>query len=181
MAAGPYHRHVADDRLQARLPAEIRAVWRGPLKGKASQFLIAGARKYLEENGHSAISLQEEILAKRETVLRAEVELQILEMRLAGIQGIARPPSPPAPASPTPPSNGNGHNGRNGNGHTIPETVEKELAAFYRGQVRAHVSHADRQKNLLTKCTDLLARDKDLRARFPTPDALLTEFAKRVL
>lgn len=170
---GRVYRHTFEDRLQARVPRDVTEVWRGPLKGKMSRFLIEGARKYLEENGHSAISIEQELLARREKILREEVELQILEMKLAGMRGIHGPP-PSAPTTP-PPTNGRG----NGNGAL--EKAEKEFRAYHRSQERAHVPREERRKNLLGKCQEILQRNKDLQASFRAADDLLTYFAKRIL
>lgn len=136
-----------------------------------SRYLIEGARKYLEENGHSAISLERELLERRARVLREETELQILEMQLAGMRGIQRQPTPPPAAAPTTPPPESG---------TL-DKAEKEFRAYIRSQQRARVPRDERHRNYLTKCREVLERDESLRSHFRSPDDLLAYFAKRIL
>ena len=162
-------RHTNEARFQPRLPKDVYDVWTGPLKGKATRYLIDGARKYLEENGHSPMALRKEILERRARVLRDETELQILEMQLAGMQGF-HTPSPAGTTPPPSPADG-----------VLPEAVEKELLAAWRSHQRSRTSQDKRHEALLLKCEDLLKRNKDLREQFPNPDSLLAEFAKRLV
>lgn len=175
---GRDHRHTNVHRFSPRLPKDVYEVWTGALKGKGTRYLIEGARKYLEENGHSVVAMEEEVLRQEEVVLHEMHKLQMLRSRTEGMRAIhpaAPARTPPSPTPTTPPTNGRG----NGNGAL--EKVEKEFRAYHRSQERAHVPREERRKNLLGKCQEVLQRNKDLQASFRAADDLLAYFAKRIL